>query len=510
MDALLAKGSIDDAVVRARLESWTRIADMNRNAPSREVALRERIGRWLIAVGRPDEAVPQLRQALELGAATAPAAGLWSGCNSATAALAEALLVTGATAEAEILLRTAIGSFPQSESGEPPATQPAPDPAAVECAYWLAEALRKTNRPHEALPLAEAALAGGESATGASDPQRATLRRIQRARLLSGMARPSEAFDELQQIHRASVAERGDGHWLTQVAAAALGETEARLSGRVQDGLKRLIDAAGGLLTSLPSTAWPRIDTLSRCIELLEFRREWDKAEAVLRSALTSLEAEKRPVPPAFVPAARLALARNLIRQQKLADAQALASETIQSLRSSGESALDGVLADALLVAADAARRRKLFPEAHQLCNEAQQICARSESADAAVCSALCRLQRGWIMLNEEDFPGAEEELKDAVTVLREKLGDSDWRSGQARLVLGEVRYRQMRLEEAEEDIVYGTRIVVGRRGPDEDGLRGLRLCVDLYETWGNGEMATHYRRMLPESHAHDENETGE
>jgi tetratricopeptide (TPR) repeat protein len=513
MDELLAGSAVEGSMLDPQLEVWTDVASQSASQPAQEAALRERIGRLYLAAGRPDRATAHLTRATQLRCtATAPAE---SACDAVSVALAKALLVLDAPLDAEQALRRVLGGSPpapQASTPQPPASAIAPTAEINEAAYLLAEILRAAYRPHEALPFAEQALAGRIALDG-EDADATVLARIERARCIGAMARVADGLAEMESIHQACLARHGARHWLTALAEVALGEAETRVAGRVQGGLDRLPAAAKALLPALPPSDWRRIDALIRSVELLESRRQWEQAEGLLRTALSALEADTRPMPPSFVPRARVALAKDLVRQKRLDDAAALAQAATSSLRSI-EGRLpdaDDVLADALSVSADIARRRKQFPEAHQLCNEVQEIRTKLAEGDAESPGiALTRVLRGWIMLNEEDWTGAEEELKDAVPVLRRRLGEMDWRAGQGRAILGEVRFREMRLEEAEEDIVYGSRILIGRRGADDDGMHSLRLCVDLYEAWGNTEMADHYRRMLPEAHTHDEIESGE
>lgn len=513
MDALLAGPATVRTNLEPQLEHWTTVASQCTSNPVLESALNERIGRLLLAVGLPDRAVAHLRRAIELCGTTTQTAEV--SCDAVRVALAQTLLVLSAPLEAEQILRRVLGpSYPTLQGIESQiiASAPAPSPETNDAAYLLAEILRAGHRPHEALPFAEKALAGRIALDG-DGADSTVLARIEYARCLGAMARVADGLAEMESIHQACLAGRGEGHRLTALAAVALGEAETRVGGRAQGGLDRLPGPVLSLFSSLPPTEWHRIDALNRSVELLESRRQWEPAERLLRAALAALEADTRPMPPSFVPRARVALAKNLVRQKRLDSAAALTQGATHSLQAIDIRLpdADDVLADALSVSTDIARRRKQFPEAHQLCNAVLEIRTKLAAGDAESPGiALARVLRGWIMLDEEDWTGAEEELKDAVPALRRRLGEMDWRAGQGRVVLGEVRYRQMRFEDAEEDIVYGSRIVLGRRGADDDGIHTLRLCVDLYEAWGNTEMANHYRRMLPEAHSHDEIDPGE
>lgn len=338
---------------------------------------------------------------------------------------------------------------------------------------------------------------------------RTRLAKIEHWRQRAALGGHLEAEPALIETVNECTAALGESHPITQFALLVHGECEMRLPGRFAAALAKVEKATQNLIGVMPPGNRYLRTALNRTVESLEYRREWARSEALIQAVLARLNSKTPYTLPSLRVENARRLAENYQRRNDLAQARVKIQSTLELTETPAAQTPDFIDAHAasLQTAADIARREKNFKDAHRLIADAIHLRETRALEEQSPMLAWSQTTRAWILMNEGDLTTADDEMTRIVPILRERLGESDWRTGQARLLLGELLYKQMRLEEAEEDIVYGSRILVGRRGGDEDGIHSLRLCVDYYEMSGNVEMATHYRRLLPESHDHDHDE---
>ncbi|MBI5865443.1 MAG: hypothetical protein HZB38_13235 [Planctomycetes bacterium] len=497
LDAALSKAPNSDGT-NSRLAEWERqilaISDHEKSNP-----LLERLGAWAARCGRPDTAARCFRAVLApLAAARSPEAAPGGREIRVRVGLARSLLALEADLEADAVLRGALAATDPNADAE---TQI----ATADAAYLLGGIARYAGRLQEAQPLAEQAVMLRTARLGETHLD-TLLARVLHARVMIASGLILETEGNLKQLLEDCRRIRGESDLVTTLADFAFAECEIRLPGRFQPGMERLTRDATALLDAPQALALERLDVLRRAVELLEAKRDYRAAENLLGTALAAAERNASHLPPTLVARRRLSLAANLVRQSRYADAQALADSVINEIGANESASVEAaaVVGDGYLLASDTARREKRFVEARRLCEAAIATHSRNTfEGEAAVQVALAKLISGWILLEEDDWIAAEGELSEALTVLQQRLGETDWRVGQARSLLGWSRMKQMRLEDAEEDLVYGTRIILGRRGPDDDGLASLRRVIELYDIWGNADVANFYRKLLPEEHDH-------
>lgn len=242
-------------------------------------------------------------------------------------------------------------------------------------------------------------------------------------------------------------------------------------------------------------------ETVEIAANLLEGRRRFDDARGLIAAWVTAAEQRPGRRRPWALEFARCRQAHGLIREAKLdAAVDELTAATAQPCADCERARTVRVVSLAEL--ADAHRRLQHFEQAHVCLDQATALAGgaprRADAADAIKADAYAKTILGWTLIDEGDFVSAEPPLVDAVTALRRTVGSTDWRTGLARALLGETRMRQGRYEEAEEDLVYGSRILITYRGPDADAYRAIRMCAELYEAWGKPDSASFYRERLP------------
>ncbi len=480
-----------------------------------DVATRIDLATLLTRIGRPDRAIAHLQTIVDPNAATttqpaSPPPNWPATKDRAYLALADAFAAFGAFPDADRCLRHA--TYNDLVLDLHSATQPAKSlsPAFDQALEIRVQCHLSTGELGPASVRAELVYnirrdRDGEAAA------RTRLARIEHWRQRAALGGHLEAEPALIETLGECTAALGEKHPISQLALLVHGECEMRLPGRFAAALAKVERATQNLIQSMPPGNRYLRAAVNRTIESLEYRREWTRSEALIQSIAARLKNDTFQSLPSLRIECTRRLAENYQRRNDLAQAREQIEAALRLAESSVEPGPDFVDAQAatLQTAADIARREKNFKGAHRLIADAIHLRETRAFNDQSPMLAWAQTTRAWILMNEGDLTTADDEMARIVPILRERLGESDWRTGQARLLLGELHYKQMRLEEAEEDIVYGSRILVGRRGGDEDGIHSLRLCVDYYEMSGNVEMATHYRRLLPESHDHDHDDQG-
>lgn len=467
----------------------------------------------LARIGRPDRAIAHLERLVDPKDApsnrTASPPQDWpQKSDRAFLALADAFVTIGAFADADRCLRNATYNdiiFDRYSS-----TQPAKsvDPAFDQALEIRVQCHLSSGELGPASARAELVYVIRRDRDG-ENAARTRLAKIEHWRQRAILGGHLEAEPALLETIKECERSLGERNAITQLALLVHGECEMRLPGRYAAALAKVEKAALNLIESMPPANCLLRGAVNRTIESLEQRREWSRSQALIQANA----ARMRPGDVLSLPSLRVECARRLAenyqRRGDLAEARRQVQAALNLAETTPQLGPDMVDAHAatLQTAADIARREKNYKEAHRLIAEAIDLRETRAIDDQSAMLAWAQTTRAWILMNEGDFTTADDEMARITPILRTRLGESDWRTGLARLLLGELRYKQMRLDEAEEDIVYGSRILVGRRGGDEDGVHSLRLCVDYYEMSGNVEMATHYRRLLPESHDHDHDE---
>lgn len=286
--------------------------------------------------------------------------------------------------------------------------------------------------------------------------------------------------------------------WEMGVALA----TRAAVWRRIMDKVNRTPDefaAAARLLIAARSADDPEVvETVETALGMLEAGRRFADAAALVDEWIRAVDERPGALRPWAAESARCRRAHGLVRESRFEEAlQELSAAMANPPADAPDARVVRVLS--LVEAADIHRRMGHLGDAHILVDRALAVFAGNPVRDAEIiANAFAQTILGWMLIDEGDFPSAEPVLMPAVDALRATAGEGHWRTGLARALLGETRMRQGRFDDAEEDLAYGSRILITQRGPDTDAYRAIRMCAELYDAWGKPELASFYRERLP------------
>jgi tetratricopeptide (TPR) repeat protein len=104
----------------------------------------------------------------------------------------------------------------------------------------------------------------------------------------------------------------------------------------------------------------------------------------------------------------------------------------------------------------------------------------------------------GHILHLKKDYFAAEEALRESLNIFEKTLPDTHWRRGDTQSLLGYCRAQLGRLDEAEELLLKGYKVVRSAQGEDAPRtVDALRRVIDFYEISGRDVEAAEYRARL-------------
>jgi len=133
------------------------------------------------------------------------------------------------------------------------------------------------------------------------------------------------------------------------------------------------------------------------------------------------------------------------------------------------------------------------YPKARGLFEEAVRI-ERDNNGDEHPNLVSPLLGLGRTLYAVGDLTGAEDTLRDALSVSRKSLPEGHWLTGSVRCALGQCLIALRRYDEAEAQLIAGHRDMMAIRGATDRYVRAARHSLfDLYTKWNKPDMAAPY-----------------
>lgn len=461
-----------------------RIGDAFEDKPLVEAALRGAIGNSYVSLQDFRVAEPHLRRALELRRRVLSPDSLEVAESEQD--LAESLIGLGRRFEAEKLYRQALATR-RSLLGDG-------HEAVATTLNSLAVCLLQSGRVDAAEPLLKEALDIRLRIAGKGDP-----RVVQILHNLGGVAFDrGDVQSAAERYREALVILRGVEtpsrvplvHTLTMLGAAL------EQTGDWTDAEKYLREALTINETfrrTLPAQFAVTLTTAAYC---LNRHGKPEEAERLQREALEVMTARLGEADPVTV-SHMIKLARFLIEQQKLDEAETLARQILDLQRRAPTDAAG--MADALHVLGVTLFWRQDYAAAEPLLRDSLALQTNPKpqrmAQHAATLSAL------GATLNESDRPTEAEPLfRAACEQMSASRGAEDWQTGNVRSHFGDCLRRLGRLSDSEKELLEAHRVLSAARPPSDLYVaRCVDRLVKLYETWDRQEPGQGYDERAAE-----------